>query len=114
MKIEKTIRLRDRQRIHVIGPIYPRELHEYMSAYNSDAYVYEWDYQQQAHYAMRRFIRDNYPELSQWLTVNNCQTTNWVDPDIFEVLPNTQMNFSWGIGFKPDDPVETIFVLRWS
>ncbi len=112
MKIEKTIELNDGQRIYIMGQIYPVTFNEYLKEYNDS---YGWDYKQQKHLAMRRYIRYHCEELSEWLKKYNCETTNWVHPKIFEALPRSNViNFDWGIGFRHNDPKETIFTLRWS
>jgi hypothetical protein len=112
MKIEKTIRLNDGQGIHVMGEIYPFTLNKYLKECN---YSYEWNQHQQTHFAMRRYIRYHCAELSEWLEKNNCETTNWVHPNIFEALSHSNViNFIWGIGFRINDPKESVFVLRWS
>ncbi len=115
MKIEKTIRLNDGQRIHVMGVISPRQLQEYMKERDQDAFICGWPREQQSHYAMKKFIRLQFPKLSEWLTRNLCETSIWVDPGIFQVeYAYTILNFDWGIGFRSDDSKETIFTLVWS
>lgn len=118
MKILETIKLEDGQRIYVMGVVHPKTFNRYMGEYNSAAKINDWDHHQQGHYALRKIIRHHYPELSEWLKSNKCQTTNWVDPNISELheplLRFPAVNFPWGIGFKSGDPIETMFVLRWS
>ena len=110
MKIEKTIQLDDGQRIHIMGKIYPVTLILYLKEYKDSL---EWDCEMKKHLAMRRYIRYRCEELSEWLKQYNCETTNWVDPNIYDSLSNV-VNFDWGIGFQHNDPKETIFTLRWS
>ena len=54
-------------------------------------------------------------ELAIWLEKNDAHTTYWVDPNIFgESSVNPYTKLPWGIGFRYNDPLELIFVLRWS
>lgn len=114
MKIQETIRLEDGQKIYVMGVVHPKTFNRYMGEYNSAAIINDWDHHQQGHYALRKIIRHHYPELAEWLISNNCQTTNWIDPNMLGMPQWSVVNFPWGIGFKPGDPVETVFVMRWS
>ena len=116
MKIKQTIKLQDGQRIHVMGSIHPIELNEYMrDCYRSYEYTNERDFvQRESHYALRRYIQHQCDELSDWLAENNCETTNWVNPKIFDELTYGTGDFAWGIGFRHNDLNETIFTLRWS
>lgn len=111
MKIEKTIHLFDGQKIYVMGRIYPFTFNQYLKDYKD---CHEWDTQQQTHFVMRKYIRNRCTELSEWLEKCNCETTNWVNPNINAFYNSNAVNFDWGIGFRHNDPKETIFVLKWS
>lgn len=110
MKIEKTIHLDDGQRIYVMGQIYPFTFKEYLSNYKD---WIELDKQQQTHFAIRKYIRYQCAELSEWLEKYNCETTNWVNPNIRAFSNSNVIDFDWGVGFRHNDPKETIFALRW-
>jgi hypothetical protein len=111
VKIEKIIHLDDGQKIYIMGQIYPFTFNQYLKDYKD---WYHRDQQQQTHFAMRRYIQYRCRELSEWLEKYNCQTTNWVHPNIEAFSNSNVVNFDWGIGFRHNDPKETIFTLRWS
>ena len=114
MKIQRIEKLRDGQKIYMLGKITPHKFRPYMDRYSTSV---EWSQEQKAHNAIKLLITHEHTELYQWLFSQNCQTTNWIDDKIFS-LPYQFRNqvdyFDWGIGFKPNDPAETLFVLRWS
>jgi hypothetical protein len=113
MKIQGIKKLRDDQKIFVLGKITPHAFRQYMDRYSD----FGWAMETRAHHAIKRLIKHEHMELYQWLLSQNCQTTNWIDDEIFS-LPYQFRNqvdyFDWGIGFKFNDPAETWFTLRWS
>ena len=112
MKIEKTIRLDDGQRIYVMGKVYPSTLNLHLQEYKN---TLEWDCEMIKQLALRRYMRYHCDELSDWLKQYNCETTKWVNPNIYDAPPlSNVINFDWGIGFRHNDPKEIIFTLRWS
>ena len=111
MKIERTIELFDGQKIYIMGKIYPFTFNQYLKDYKD---WYERDTQQQTHFVMRKYIQYHCGELSEWLKKYKCETTNWVNPNINAFYNSNVVNFDWGIGFRHNDPKETIFTLRWS
>ena len=114
MKIRRIHKLRDGQMIYVLGVISPNLFRAYMDFYSESI---EWSREQQAHHAIKKLIKQEYSELYQWLCSQDCQTTNWIDDKVFS-LPYPFRDeidlFDWGIGFRPNDPAETWFVLRWA
>jgi hypothetical protein len=113
MKIQRIQESSDGQKIYVLGSITPLSFRQYMDQY-SDSTV--WSREHQAHHAIKRLIKLEYGELYQWLCSQDCQTTNWIDDKIFS-LPyqfSAQIDlFDWGIGFRSNDPKETLFILKW-
>lgn len=114
-KIYNKKTLCDGQNIYLMGWIKPYEFSKFYREFNQDALLHSWSDQQQAHMAMARAIKFHLPQLAKWLGENNAKTTHWIDPEIFEVYPEADgKGFDWGIGFKPGDPLESWFVVRWS
>lgn len=107
--------LSDSQVIYVMGWIKAYEFYHFYKEFNSQAFMYNWCDQQQAHFAMRKAHSYYSPELVTWLRNNNSKNVCWIDPNIFKA-PRTDETtpFEWGIGFKKDDPLESWFVLRWT
>lgn len=105
------------QRIHILGYISPMTFARYYSRYNEPLYhgqdIYERD--RNSHYAIQKFIKDEISELGLWMLHNKAQATCWIDSGVFNYHPSiTQKIFPYGIGFRPNDPLENWFVLRWS
>ena len=73
-------------------------------------------------YAIRRLIKNEKLDLYNWLRKQNIEAVLWIDPEIC----NTYMfdpgisrfmapyEHYYGIGFKQNDRLETMFVLRWT
>ena len=119
IKITGTKTLYDEQHIYLIGAITPIDFTMFCKPSDDIAFERNWSKEQRAHYALRRCIRKTMHELAIWLEKNDAHTTYWVDPNIYEVSPvrlpiSTYTKFPWGIGFRYNDPLELIFVLRWS
>ena len=115
IKITGTKTLYDEQHIYLIGAITPIDFTMFCKPSDDIAFERNWSKEQRAHYALRRCIRKTMHELAIWLEKNDAHTTYWVDPNIFgdsSVNPYTKL--PWGIGFRYNDPLELIFVLRWS
>lgn len=105
----------DGQTVYLIGGVKPFEFYKFYRETEGDAFVMNWSDQERAHHALRRAIRHHLPELIEWLSTNNAETTCWVDPDIFKAMTqDTYTDYPWGIGFKKDNPLESWFVMRWS
>ena len=113
MKIQRIEKFRAGQKIFVLGAIGPHLFRPYMDRYSD----FGWDVETQAHHAIKRLIKLEHTELYPWLCGQKCQTTNWIDDEIFSLPYHVRDQidlFDYGIGFKTNDPAETWFALRWS
>lgn len=115
IKIQSKKTFHDGQTVYVLGGVKPQEFHRFYKDTVNDAFVMNWCDQERAHHALRRAINHHLPSLIEWLKTNKAITTYWVDPAIFDSYPtDTFTDYSWGIGFKANDPIEPWFVMRWS
>jgi hypothetical protein len=116
MKIQETIKMFDGQIIYVMGKVQLCQIEKFIDEYNDIFFYFKQhgNIEHRLQYVMRKFIRNNCNELSQWLMNNNCQITSWIDTEIYQEFTSSPINFDWGIGFPPNDPKESFFVLRWS
>ena len=114
IKIQDKKILDDGQVIYVLGGIRAPEFNKFANDIGENVFVCEWDNQAYAHRVMRSVIKHHLPSLVKWLKENDAETTCWVDLKILETITDIYSEFSWGIGFRLNDPIETWFVLRWS
>jgi hypothetical protein len=109
--------LDDGTKIYVMYAVTRQHYSAYFDYWKESAFTQEWDRDRQDHSAVKKMFRNEFPEIAEWLAAQGARTTYWIDPEIHD-RPTMQISdkggfYEYGIGFLPDDPVETAFVLRW-
>jgi hypothetical protein len=111
--------LGDGQRIHIVGMAKGRQMRELANQYTSlgiaDYDGVGSDTARLQDRMARKYIAIYNHNIWDWLEENNALSVGWVDPMIFDrFVPGDLISFRYGIGFPPGDPLESLFVLRWS
>jgi len=113
--IKKQIILGDKQRIHVMGSV---DVDTMRGIYRECLYGGFDDLDDVAriqHRMTNLYIKKYNKKLYHWLKENRALTTGWVDPDIFfDHMPSMKLTVDYGIGFRHNDDMESLFVLRWA
>lgn len=114
-KIQNKKVLPDGQTIYIMGTVQPVWYYPYSKEFEMQAFEHKWTLEGRGHFAVRKMIKKQFPELAKWLEENNASTTCWIDTEIYRALTSDSWNnYDWGIGFKPNDPLESWFLMRWS
>lgn len=117
IKIHRSVLVDNYQRIHILGCLSPIRFRRYFSKFNDPAFSFNYNYtrEQISHFAIKNFIDSEECDLALWLMNNKAKTTGYIDKTVFNYHPSSEYSiFEYGIGFKPDDPLEDWFILRWS
>ena len=72
----------------------------------SEMYNYEDNLDVILHKMVKRLLKTHEPEKYSWLRENRASTTY----EVFHYIDEVEIY----VGFIPGDPIETMFILRWS
>ena len=72
----------------------------------SEMYNYEDNLDVILHRMVKRLLKTHEPEKYSWLRENRASTTY----EVFHYIDEVEIY----VGFIPGDPIETMFILRWS
>lgn len=108
----ETLRLGDGQQIYILGKMDSEIGIKYANEASWSDFNNRQDTQYLQNFIVNRYIKHHLPDMKVWLKEYECWTCGWVDPLIF--WNKFQRDYKFGIGFKPGDELESLFVLRWS
>lgn len=115
-RILETRKETDGQTIYVLGHMLGATYQDYMDQCSLNNWAGEWSDEKHQHVALRKFMRFLHSDISEWLREQQAQVTYWIAPSSKSTWEPRykHMAYKYGIGFRPTDPVESMFVLKWS